>query len=253
MNPSKTKVIGHGGAKGYAPKDTRASFKRALELGVDAVELDLHQTRDGTPVVYHDPYLDRTTQHRGLIGEKWIQELKNMDVGSWFSPQFKNERILTLDEAMDFILGKAELIIELKQARRNRDVRYEGLERYVCQAIQKRDAYEKVVVTSFDHFSLLEVKKLDPKVKVGMLFGANWLTLWEEANKLNPYAILPHWVFTTQELVEEAHKCGIRVYVWVVNEESWMRKLFYWGVDGIVTDYPDKANKVYEELRRGKL
>jgi len=252
MSARRPKVIGHGGAKGYAPKDTKASFQKALELGVDAVELDLHQTRDGTPVVYHDPYLDRTTQHRGLIGEKWIQELKNIDVGSWFSPKFHGERILTLEEAMDLILGRAELVIELKQARGRKDIRYEGLECRVCQAIRERDAYEEVMVTSFDHFALLEVKRLDPKVRVGMLFGANWLTLWDEVRELRPYAIFPHWVFTTRDLVEEAHERGIQVYVWVVNEENWMRKLFRWGVDGVVTDYPDRAGHVLDELKEAK-
>jgi len=240
----RPKVIGHGGAKGYAPKDTRASFEKALELGVDIVELDLHQTKDGTLVVYHDPYLDRVTDHRGLIGEIWIKELKNIDVGSWFDPKFKNERILTLEEAIDLILHKTDLIIELKQASSNNDRRYEGFEERVLKVLNRKNAKKRVLITSFDHYSLKRLKKLDPSIRISLLFGANWVTLWEEVELLKPEAIHPHWVFTTRKMIEEAHNRGLKVNVWVVNEENWMRELISWGVDGIVTDYPDRLVRI---------
>ena len=244
----RPKVIGHGGAKGYAPKDTRASFEKALELGVDIVELDLHQTKDGTLVVYHDPYLDRTTNYRGLIGEMWIKELKNIDVGSWFDSKFKDERILTLEEAIDLILHKTDLIIELKQASSSHDRRYEGFEERVLNLVNQKNIKKRILITSFDHCSLKRLKELDPSVRIGALFGANWLTLWEEVQLLRAEAIHPHWVFTTKEMIQEAHSRGVKVNVWVVNQENWMKKLISWGTDGIVTDYPDRLVHILNEI-----
>ena len=242
------RIIGHGGAKGYAPKNTKASFEKALELGVDMVEFDLHQPKDGIIVIYHDPYLDRTTNVHGLIGEKWIKELQNIDVGSWFNPKFKDERILTFEEGLELMLDKIDLIIELKQVSGN-DRRYEGFEERVLKILNRKNAKKRVLITSFDHYSLKRLKKLDPSIRIGLLFGANWVTLWKEVELLKPEAIHPHWVFTTRKMVEEAHSRGLKVNVWVVNEENWMRKLISWEVDGIITDYPDRLVHVLREIK----
>lgn len=241
----KVKVIGHKGASGYAPENTKASLMKAIELGVDAIEVDIRLTKDNNLVVFHDPYLDKITGHAGAITDKMTKDLEELDVGSWFDPRFKGERILTLEEAMNLVLDKADLIIELKRPRSDGE-RYKGFEERVLDLLSRKKAKERILISSFDHYSLKELKELDPSLRIGMLFSANWLNLWDEVELLKPEAIHPHWAFTTREMVEEAHNRGITINSWVVNEESRMRKLIDLGVDGIITDYPDRLIRILQ-------
>src|SRR3712207_1869075 len=120
-------VIGHRGAAGYAPENTMVSFERALALRADAIELDVHPTKDGSLVVIHDPTLDRTTSGHGPVVEHTLAEIRALDAGSWFHPSFKDERVPTLDEVLDWARRRTPVVIEIKQG----PVFYPGVEELV--------------------------------------------------------------------------------------------------------------------------
>ncbi|MBU6430317.1 MAG: glycerophosphodiester phosphodiesterase, partial [Cyanobacteria bacterium REEB65] len=140
-------LIAHRGASGYAPENTMASFRLALEMGAKAIELDVHQTKDGQLVVAHDEDLKRTGKRKVRIKDLTSEELSKIDVGSWFDPCFSNERVPKLAEVFELVDGKAELHVELKRGSKL----YPGIEEKVVEMIRRRKAQKSTLVSSFDH------------------------------------------------------------------------------------------------------
>ena len=147
-------VTGHRGAAGLEPENTIRSFQRALALGVDQVELDVHLTHDRELVVIHDETLDRTTNGRGPVHAVTLAEIQTLDAG-------KGERVPTLQEVIDVVKGRAVLQIELKGL---------GVEEAVVQAVEANQMVDAVVVTSFRHYMVRRMKALNPRVSTGVLF-----------------------------------------------------------------------------------
>jgi glycerophosphoryl diester phosphodiesterase len=165
----KPVIIAHRGASAYAPENTMAAFKKALEMKAGGIEIDVHLTKDGYPVVVHDEKLGRTSNGTGLIKDKTLEELKELDFGSWFSEEFKNQSIPTLDEVMELISTENILFnIELKSGA----VLYHDIERIVVDMVKEYEMEERVIISSFNHYSLLEVKKIAPEIKIGFLYSA---------------------------------------------------------------------------------
>ncbi|HHW48137.1 MAG TPA: glycerophosphodiester phosphodiesterase, partial [Clostridiaceae bacterium] len=164
---SKPVVIAHRGAPKHAPENTIAAFRKALELGAEGIELDVHLSADGHLVVIHDEKVDRTSDGKGLVKEKTLEELKALDFGSWFSKEFKGETIPTLDEVLELLKSWTGIInIEIKGG----SVFYPNIEEKVVRKIEKLKIEEKIIISSFNHYSLVEIKKLNPKIKTGILY-----------------------------------------------------------------------------------
>ncbi|MDR7485376.1 MAG: glycerophosphodiester phosphodiesterase [Armatimonadota bacterium] len=227
-------VIAHRGASGEAPENTLAAFRRALELGADAVELDVHLSADGVPVVIHESLLDRTTDGRGLVRDYPLDALRRLDAGRWFGERFAGERIPTLAEALE-VLRAVRVIVEIK----NGPVYYPGIAARVADTV-RAVGHRAVTVSSFDHPVLLEVRKAAPDLSTAVLYMGRFTdSLWL-ARETGADVLQPYWAWITPDLIEAAHAAGRRVEAWTVDEPRHARFVIDLGVDGIITNFPDR-------------
>jgi len=232
------KVIGHKGAGASALENTASGLKRALTLGLDAVEIDVWPTTDRKFVLFHDAHLGRITGHAGWTSSLTSHELSSLPIRPDRNNGDPNERLLLLSEALDLIAGKLDLILEVKRTRHELE-RYAWVEERLWQTLTEHGAQDWTLVISFDHRSLYDLRCLAPEAHVGMLYAGEWLRLWDEIESLTPDALLPHWAQTTPELVDAAHRADLKVYPWAVDHRDWMERFVTMGVDGIITDHPD--------------
>ncbi|HOJ10025.1 MAG TPA: glycerophosphodiester phosphodiesterase [Clostridiales bacterium] len=236
-------IIAHRGASAYAPENTLSSFQKALEMKAGGIEIDVHLTKDGYPVVVHDEKLGRTCNGTGFIKEKTLEELKELDFGSWFSPEFANEKIPTLKETMDLIADKNILFnIEIK----NGPIFYPGIEKVVVDMVRMYNMSENVIVSSFNHYSLAEVKNIAPEIKIGLLYSAGLYNPWEYAKMVGAEAIHPFYMSIHPEAVKMCNDNGILVNPYTINNPEHMQLALLAGVDGIITNYPDIALNIVE-------
>jgi glycerophosphoryl diester phosphodiesterase len=239
----KPKVIGHRGAAGDAPENTLASFQLALEQGADGIELDIHLTKDGEIVVCHDPTIDRTTNGSGYIVEMQVAEIKRFDAGGWFSQQYAGESIPTLAEVFDQVPDNIMINIEIKYS-------YKGqLETRLIDFLRKRNRFENVVISSFDHKCMQRIKKTERMAKIGLLYVANLIDHAGYANQLgvDVYSIHPHYQLIEKDDVLKAKAAGLKVYPFTINSDEDFRKMLDYGVSGIITDFPAKLVQLLKQ------
>ncbi|MBI3551889.1 MAG: glycerophosphodiester phosphodiesterase [Elusimicrobia bacterium] len=230
------RLIAHRGASGHAPENTEAAFNLALEMGAKAVELDVHQTRDGELVVIHDENLKRTGRRRGAIAKMTFKELLTADVGSWFSPKFKGEGLPTLEEVIDLCEGRAEVHVEIKQGSRL----YPGIEEKVVEMVRRREAWRWTVVSSFDHSALYVVRAIDNQVRLGYLLGWTRMpTAYEEMKDLKAESLNLSARQVNAKIVKGCHERGHKVLVYTVNAQKDADRLARIGVDGIFSNFPE--------------
>jgi glycerophosphoryl diester phosphodiesterase len=237
-------VIGHRGASGDAPENTLSAFRLALEQGADLIETDVHLTADGVPVAIHDHTVDRTTNGRGLVGQLTLAQIKELDAGSWFSPEFAGEQILTLDELLEWATGKTPVSIEIK----NGPIYYPEIEDVVVDVLRRHDMVGSAIVISFDHATVLRIKQRCPELVTGVLFACSPVSASTLARQARADCLLPHWSGLTRQMVEEAHSHDLAVSPWVVDREEETRFVLAHGVDAIATNHP---GKVVAWLNRG--
>ena len=214
--------IGHRGAKAYEPENTLRSFKKALDLGVDAVELDVRRTKDDNVVVIHDPEVDRTTNGKGLVNALTLREIKQLVTE-------KGEEIPTLEEALDFLDKKVKIFIELKEP---------ALEEKVLSLIRGKGLEKNVIIVSFLEEALKKVRELNNEIETGLIYVRHKNPI-KAALELKANYLLPLYRFTHTADVEKAHQNGLKVIVWTVNEQEEVLEYQKKGVDGITSDKPD--------------
>jgi len=238
----KTKIIGHrGGAAGY-PENTLIAFKKAVELGADGVEFDVQLTKDGEVVVIHDELIDRTMTGSGLVGDHTLQELKEMSAGEFYSADFKEEKIPTLREVLEVVRELEIINIELKNY-----LPYPKLEEKVLELVDEFEIREKVIISSFNHYSLQKVKKLQPEIKTGALLMAKMINSSDYAFKRGFDALHLHFLTAEQEIVDNAHFMGLQVNVYTVNFPESVVELLAKKVDMIITDELEMALDLRDE------
>jgi glycerophosphoryl diester phosphodiesterase len=242
----RTLNIAHRGASVVAPPNTLAAFEKAVELGADGIEFDVHLSADGVPVVIHDFTVDATTDGRGRVAGMTLAQLKALDAGCHFDPAFAGERIPTLKEVLDAAGDHLLLNIEMKST----SMRDRGLERTVLAQIEQHGSSDRVLISSFNPFSLRRAKRIAPHMPLGLLYAPDmplplrraWLA------PLAPHeARHPHHTMVDARYMAWARKRGYRVNAWTVDEPDEMRRLIALGVDGIITDVPDALRRVLEE------
>jgi glycerophosphoryl diester phosphodiesterase len=227
--PSHFLKIGHRGACGYEPENTLRSFQKAIDLNVDAIELDVYCCKSGELVVFHDKKLDRTTNGHGYIEEKTLTELKQLDAG-------KGEKIPTLDEVFQLVDRRVIINIELKGPNTAIAVA-QLINRYVHQ---KEWTWDHFIVSSFDHYELKRFAKLCPRVKRGALIEGITIGYAKFGKQVNASAICISSDFITKEYVQDAHARGLLVFVYTVNDPDDIAIIKKLGVDGIFSNYPDR-------------
>ncbi|HHW30986.1 MAG TPA: glycerophosphodiester phosphodiesterase [Clostridiaceae bacterium] len=235
---NKSKIIAHRGASKYAPENTIAAFKKAMELGSDGIELDVQLSSDGHIVVIHDEKLERTSNGSGLVKDKTLKELRELDFGSWFSPEFKGETIPTLTEIMELLQDWEGLLnIEIKSG----PVIYPEIEEKVVSLVNKFSNKNRVIISSFNHYSLVKIKKIDPDIKTGILYVAGLYEPWTYAKKLDAYAIHPLFYNIVPEVVFGCLENGISINTYTVDDPYMIKRISEIGVQGIITNVPDVA------------
>lgn len=234
----RPQIIAHRGASREAPENTAAAFRRALAIGVDGVELDVHLSSDGEPVVIHDSSLGRTAGASGLVKDLTVAELRRLDAGRWFGETFAGERIPTLAEALE-ILRPVRVIIEIK----NGPIYYPDIAGHVA-AVVRMAGHESVTISSFDHHALLQIRALEPDVETAALFSALPVDPVRLARDARAQCLHPHWAFATRDLIEAAHAAGLRVDVWTVDDPGYMAEMTGRRVDGIMTNVPERLRDV---------
>lgn len=231
------KVIGHRGAPCIAPENTLASFKKAIEMGVDGIETDVQMTKDGHIVICHDETLDRTTNGKGYLYENCLHELKGLSAGAWFSRDYEQEKIPTLEEFLNLVKDRDILInIEIKSG----IILYPYLEKRLIHMLHAYGMENRVILSSFNHYSLLECKKIDRSIKTGILYMAGLVEPWEYAKKVGAEAIHPLFYSVYPEIVSKAKDNNVKINTFTVNEIKHMKSLISMDVDGIITDYPER-------------
>ena len=230
-------IFAHRGYSAAAPENTLAAFQKAVAVGAEGVELDVQYSRDGAPVVIHDESLERTAGREGLVKDTPLAELKSLDVGSWFDPAYAAERIPLLTEALDYLKPTSLAVnIELKTRR----FAYPGLASGVVRAVKEMGMQERVTVSSFNHHSLAEVRALTPELACAALIFEWMIEPWCYVARHGFQALHPVEYAVTETLVAECHARGLAVRPWVVNEREPALALMAMGVDGIVTNEPEK-------------
>jgi glycerophosphoryl diester phosphodiesterase len=239
MNFNRFFRCAHRGASGRAPENTLAAFRLAMEMGAEMCELDVQQTADDRLVVMHDDTLERTTNGKGNVWEMTLAELQRYDAGSWFAARFAGEKLPALEEVVALVRGKMQLNIEAKMHGHERDI-----ESLIVGAIRREKLENECVVTSFDWKAAERIKTLAPDLKVGYIFG--WKQFSEEVFD-GPFDLLSaHYSLVDASFLARAHAAGKKVHVWTVNYKWLMRRLRNLGVDGIITNYPERLREVME-------
>lgn len=226
--------IGHRGAAALAPENTLASFRKAVELGVDGVEFDVQRTRDGALVVIHDEAVDRTTNGKGPVAAFTLEELRRLDAGSWKGDAFAGARVPTLEDVIRTVPAPVALFVELKDPSR-----YPGIEREVIAALRRAAVLERSGISSFDHASLARVREADREVRLGFLYDRHPDPVGA-AGALAAAAVHPPFQAVDGELVARAHDAGLAVLTWTVNEPADIARARALGVDGVFSDHPER-------------
>jgi len=239
-----TLVYAHRGASGYAPENTMAAFKRAVELGSHGIECDVQMTRDGRLVICHDETLERTTNGKGFIKDLSYDELKTLDAGGWFGNEFRGEKIPRLLELLELVKDNGLLLnIEIKSG----IVQYPGIEQKVMDQIAAFGLWKKVIISSFNHYSVKKCKELSPSVKTGILYMEGLYEPWNYMKSLGCECAHPFYLALVPEIAGELKARGHIINVFTVDDPKSAVRLSKMGVDGIITNYPDR---ILEALRK---
>ena len=239
-------ILAHRGASVDAPENTLAAFELALAQGAHGVELDVKLSADREVVVFHDATVERTTDGQGKVAQLSLAALRELDAGSFFSDEFRGEKIPTLAEVFEK-MGKRTIInVELTNYKTPRD----GLADKVCKLVQHFGLQDRVHFSSFLSSNLKRTRKLLPDTPRGLLALGGWIGLWARSFGFNfgeYQALHPSLKDTTARQVARVHRLKRRIIVWTVNNGEDMRRLFNWGVDGIITDDPKLAVEIISE------
>ncbi|MFX1442568.1 MAG: glycerophosphodiester phosphodiesterase [Promethearchaeota archaeon] len=240
---NKIFIIGHRGANSIAPENTLKAFQKAIELGADCVEFDVHESKDGKIVVMHDEDIFRTTGQKfhGLIKDMTLEELRTLDCG-------EGEKIPTFKELISLTKGKIGLNCEIKA---------EGIAKKIVAIMKDADIIDTTIVSSFKHPELLKIQKLEPKIKLASLepAGSSRLSHWEnkeaminKAVKNKFYAIHPLYKLVDRKFIEYAHNYNLKVIPWTVDSGIALKKLMNMGPDAIITNDISRMKEILKDF-----
>ncbi len=239
LTNAQTKIIAHRGFCSIAPENTLIAFQKAIECKADYFELDVHKTKDDSIVVIHDSSVDRTSINdvKGKIAEMNYSDLATLTVGypMNFGDKHENEKIPTLRKALELAKGKIKVCIEIKVY---------GAEKEILKIVNELGVKDDVIIFSFYYPVLAKIRQLDKNIHILFLINkADKMTIYY-AKIIESNAIgVGYGTTVTEEYLNFAHKNGIEVWKWAINEEDEMQQLIDLGLDGLITDFPDKALK----------
>lgn len=249
------KVIAHRGSNKKAPQNTLPAFEQAIREGTNGFETDVHLTKDKKLVICHNYSVNDTSDGRGDITSYTLAELKKLDFGSYFGADFAGTKIPTLEEFLELVVPTdTEIInIELKRPKKDRSL----MVRKTLETVKRFGALDRIIISSFDAKILKTVKETDPRCKTAFLYpSTNPKTCRFEiipfltAKHIGADIIHPMYPLVSKGIVFLAHKFGMKVNSWTVNDETTVRRLLFCGVDGIITDCPGKVRAFVEKYEK---
>ena len=226
---NKIQKIGHRGAKGYEPENTLAAFQKAIDLGCDGIELDVHLSADNEIIVIHDETIDRTSNGKGFVKQMTLSELKKFRID-------EKHEIPTLEEVFKLINHKISINIELKSFKAAEKV-VELIEKYVQE---RKWEYNDFVVSSFDRNALQQVRFLNDKIQIGVLTATDLDLAFAFAKLIKAKTINPYFQLLNEENITKIHEQGLEIHTWTVNEIEDINQMKILKVDAIISDFPDR-------------
>lgn len=238
---TKPLVWAHRGASGYAPENTLAAFQKAVDLGADGVELDIQLTKDDQIVVIHDETIDRTSDGKGWVKDYTLEELRAFNYNRT-KPEYKNADIPTMREVFELLKPTGLFInIEIKTG----VVFYEKIEEKILALTKEMGMEDRVCYSSFNHYTVTRIHELKPDAEVGFLYADGPIDMPSYGVKHGVNALHPAlYNLQYDGFVKECKEKGLKLNVWTVNERPYMEMCCQYGVDAIITNYPDIAKEV---------
>lgn len=236
-------IWGHRGASGHAPENTLPAFKMAADMGADGVELDIQLTKDGEIVICHDETIDRTSNGAGWLKDFTFAELRALDFSNG-NAAYEGVKIPTMEEVFDLLAPTGLTInIELKTG----IIFYEQIEEKILELAKKMDWEDRVIYSSFNHYSVRKIRELNPDAKVGLLYADGPLDMPGYGHRFGADALHPAFYnLQYPDYMEDCRKYGLDVNVWTVNSTEDLLRCRDLGVNAIITNYPVKARNLYE-------
>ncbi|MDO4942939.1 MAG: glycerophosphodiester phosphodiesterase [Lachnospiraceae bacterium] len=237
------KNFAHRGFSGKYPENTMLAFQKAYEVGVDGIELDVQLTKDGELVIIHDESVDRTTDGTGYVRDYTLTELRNLDASYLYIGKTEKNLIPTFREYCEWVKDK-DLItnIELKTG----VFEYLGIEKQVLDLLQEYHLEEKVIISSFNHFSILRMKEMAPQLKYGLLSETWFIDAGAYVKSLDVACYHPIFRNLTPEVVKELKSHNIEINTFTVNTREDVLDLYEKGIDSVIGNFPDMVREVLE-------
>ncbi len=242
-----TKVIAHRGSKGTRPENTLISFQTAIDEGADGIETDVHFSKDHHFIIIHDETVDRTTNGTGRVYDKNLKEIKHLDAGSKFSPEFKGTQIPTLEEVID-LLKKNDFQGILNLELKTNKIQYPGIEKAVYEYFKKAYPYPfQLIYSSFNSESLKILNSIDPQAVKARLFS----TAAKEARQLKKDHMIRDFHPDIKWVEKHPHFAPAEIMrPWTVNTTEDMQFCFEHNMAALITDFPGMAIKLRDQMRR---
>lgn len=237
--------IAHRGFSGMYPENTLLSFSKAIEIGADGAELDVHLSRDGELMVIHDENVRRTTGVEGLVKDMTFAELRALDASAAFVGKYGRNAIPTLREYFELIKDTDQITnIELKTG----VYEYPGIEKKVLDLIDEYHRRDKVIISSFNHFSVLRFKKLAPDVKAGLLEESWILCAGAYTKAAGVECWHPFFNTLNADTLAELRAHGCEINSWTINSEADMRSALEMKLECAITNWPDRFGRIRREV-----
>ena len=260
LHPKKYRdfeVVANRGDSGNAPENTLAAVQSALELGVDRIEIDVRNTREGEIVAFHDDTLSRTTSGKGYVHDVSLVEIQSLDAGSWFDPAFSDETVPTLAEVMDAIRGKCILVIDIKHMDHPH---YERFSEKVIDIIREKDGFEWCILQAHENIYLRKAHEYDSRIVTKKLligedsspllayFTESRLFLGRSRKRDNSTALNPHVDQISPRRVFHMKARGYKIFTYPVDDKETAIKVLNMGVNGIITNHPAAMMALKREI-----
>ena len=242
---NKVNVISHRGANFFAPQNTLPAFEKAIELNVDGFETDVHLTKDGVPVLCHNYTVNATSDNKGSITNYTLEEIRQFDFGSYFSPSYVGTPIPTVEEFLE-LFSKSNVKILNIELKSPKDKTETEIVRKTVDLVRSFGLVENLLISSFNPALLVEAKEYEPNCKTGLLYSPDKRVAWtiakdpiKYAKNIGADALHPHELYVSRNYIERAHAEGLIVNTWTINKPKTIEKMLEWGADGIITNHPD--------------
>jgi glycerophosphoryl diester phosphodiesterase len=247
IKKSKIMITGHRGAAGLAPENTISAIKLGMKYA-DRIEIDVHQSKDKKIIVMHDKTVNRTTDGKGHIKNMTLGDIKSLDAGLWFSSKYIGEKVPTLEEVIDIVCPTKTLVIEIK------DHDYKDIESNIVDIILKKNVVDNVIIQSFSISVLDLVHNINPNIKLHKLFIKSFYILgiklmvgtsvnlfdFKKYSYIEEYSLYHRFIFYFSVKQLDRKTRGKKINVWVENDIFRAKKFIDYGVDGFITDFPDR-------------